>query len=681
MAGARVAARPPRARRGASRRGRGRRTSAGSPRAPTTRTCSSSASSWEASCGPWTAGRRGEDHRPGAQRDVHSLAWHPRERGRAYEAGGGGTAFSVDEGETWRPADDGRDRHYSWSVATDPEDPDWLVRVGQHGPVRGARPRRPSGADLPAARRGAVEPLGGGLPDPLDSMAYALAPVEGRLFAGLADGRIYESRDGGDEEAARPHERRPAGPARARRRRVTRVVALDIGTSSARALAYDESGERVAGAGRLERYTETRGHSGRLGEFDADELASVAEGAVEVARREAGGSVALVATSCFWHSLVAIDGRGRPLTPVLTWRDTRSEPDAERLRREIDAADVHRRTGCPLHASFWPAKLRRLRREAPDVSPRPTGSSRSPTSSCSGSRVSCRRASRWRAGRASGASTAGGTGSSSTRSASSRSAWRGSPTSRWTVGSPRSATAPAPTSAPGPRAASAPRPCSERPVRFRVLYATGDPAAEAGPVPLPAGRGARRRGRLPLRRRQPRRLARADAPRSSARTPAGSPTSRPAPAALSFWRSSAASGAPAGTRRRGVRSPGSRSPPSRARSSTPRSRASRSGSPRSPPPARPPRARRERGRPAGEPGLGADRRRRGRSPVRLSGVAEGSARGAAVAALERLGVDVLDSPFGETLEPRPERTAFYLEARERQRALRTPDKTSSSPSR
>jgi hypothetical protein len=54
-----------------------------------------------------------QDHRPGAQRDVHSLAWHPGVGGRAYEAGGGGAAFSEDAGETWRQADDGRDRHYT----------------------------------------------------------------------------------------------------------------------------------------------------------------------------------------------------------------------------------------------------------------------------------------------------------------------------------------------------------------------------------------------------------------------------------------------------------------------------------------------------------------------------------------------------------------------------------------
>src|SRR5262245_63456809 len=52
-------------------------------------------------------GQSWEDHRPGAQRDVHSLAWHPHTPVRAYEAGGGGAAFSTDAGETWQPADDG----------------------------------------------------------------------------------------------------------------------------------------------------------------------------------------------------------------------------------------------------------------------------------------------------------------------------------------------------------------------------------------------------------------------------------------------------------------------------------------------------------------------------------------------------------------------------------------------
>ena len=59
-------------------------------------------------------GQTWADHRPGAQRDVHALAWHPKASGRAYEAGGGGAAWSHDGGQTWQGADAGRDRHCTW---------------------------------------------------------------------------------------------------------------------------------------------------------------------------------------------------------------------------------------------------------------------------------------------------------------------------------------------------------------------------------------------------------------------------------------------------------------------------------------------------------------------------------------------------------------------------------------
>jgi hypothetical protein len=139
-----------------------------------------------------------QDQRPGAQRDVHSLAWHPRVSGRAYEAGGGGAAFSEDAGDTWQPADEGRDRHYTWSVAVDPDDPElWYVSAST-GPFA-AHGRADPQARIYGRRAG--EPwraLAGGLPDPLPAMPYALLAVEGRVFAGFADGQIWESVDRGE---------------------------------------------------------------------------------------------------------------------------------------------------------------------------------------------------------------------------------------------------------------------------------------------------------------------------------------------------------------------------------------------------------------------------------------------------------------------------------------------------
>jgi gluconokinase len=122
---------------------------------------------------------------------------------------------------------------------------------------------------------------------------------------------------------------------------MTRVVALDVGSSSVRAVAYREDGTPEPGEAHL-------AYTG----LDADDLVD----ACRTVLSQVGEGDAL-AISCFWHSLVAVDERDRPLTPVLTWRDRLGEPPA------VDPADYHRRTGCFLHPSFWPAKIRRLEAE------------------------------------------------------------------------------------------------------------------------------------------------------------------------------------------------------------------------------------------------------------------------------------------------------------------------------
>ena len=139
-------------------------------------------------------GETWQDHRPGAQPDVHSLAWHPRVEGRAYEAGGGGSAWSDDWGETWHPADNGRDRNYTWAVAVDPEDPERSYVSASTGPFAAH-----GGGDPQARlyRRVPGEPWQA-LDLSLPAMAYALLTRDGRVFCGLGNGELWESRDGGD---------------------------------------------------------------------------------------------------------------------------------------------------------------------------------------------------------------------------------------------------------------------------------------------------------------------------------------------------------------------------------------------------------------------------------------------------------------------------------------------------
>ena len=126
------------------------------------------------------------------------------------------------------------------------------------------------------------------------------------------------------------------------------VLALDVGSSSVRAQQFDERGE-ADGELRQEKY-------------ESDDPAEVAA----VVRRVLGDEEP-DATSCFAHSLVAVDRNWNALTPILGWRDTRSTEEADRLARKLDPVAVHARTGAFLHPSFWPAKLAWLAGTEPDT--------------------------------------------------------------------------------------------------------------------------------------------------------------------------------------------------------------------------------------------------------------------------------------------------------------------------
>ena len=130
-----------------------------------------------------------------------------------------------------------------------------------------------------------------------------------------------------------------------------RVLALDVGSSSTRAGAYNERGRQAAEPAR-------RSYTSSEGQLDADELLRAAE----AVHAEAGDADAL-GISCFWHSLLLLDEHERPLTPVLLWQDRRATPQAEALAERLDAREVYARTGCTFHPSFWPAKLEWLRAE------------------------------------------------------------------------------------------------------------------------------------------------------------------------------------------------------------------------------------------------------------------------------------------------------------------------------
>ena len=121
----------------------------------------------------------------------------------------------------------------------------------------------------------------------------------------------------------------------------------------------------VPGASTRSRYTPTLTQDGGVEHDPAVLLEAVAACLDAVTRASRRDDIRAVGVTTFWHGLLGFDAAGRPVTPIFTWADSRSAPDAALLRRALDDRTLHARTGCHLHSSYWPAKLRWLARERP----------------------------------------------------------------------------------------------------------------------------------------------------------------------------------------------------------------------------------------------------------------------------------------------------------------------------
>lgn len=142
----------------------------------------------------------------------------------------------------------------------------------------------------------------------------------------------------------------------------TLALALDIGTSSARALIFDPEGRSLAGAKRPYGWRTTA--DGGM-ETEAGTIVAAAAAALDAVLADPPGPVAAVGLTSMWHTLVGVGEDGRPTTPVYSWSDMRARGAAAELRRQLDGGAVHRRTGAALHPCFLPVRLAWLRQAEP----------------------------------------------------------------------------------------------------------------------------------------------------------------------------------------------------------------------------------------------------------------------------------------------------------------------------
>jgi gluconokinase len=147
------------------------------------------------------------------------------------------------------------------------------------------------------------------------------------------------------------------------------VLALDLGSGSLRAIVYDRLGREVAGTEGRTPTSWLRTPDGGV-EADADALVAGTGAAIDAALAGAGAAaseIRAVGISTFWHNLLGLDARGRPVTPLYSWADGRSASAVAALRGRLDEEAVRRRTGCVFHPSYLPARLLWLRTVRPEA--------------------------------------------------------------------------------------------------------------------------------------------------------------------------------------------------------------------------------------------------------------------------------------------------------------------------
>ena len=147
------------------------------------------------------------------------------------------------------------------------------------------------------------------------------------------------------------------------------ILAVDIGSSAVKAGLYD------AQANALPHTLVSVPHQQRTAadgthEEDAEEIQRATESAIDGALEAAGDKaahIAAVGLDAMASTILGVDSRHDPVTPVFTYADTRTASDVDALQGSIDVDATYQRTGVMQHTSYVPGRVNWMRRTDPDT--------------------------------------------------------------------------------------------------------------------------------------------------------------------------------------------------------------------------------------------------------------------------------------------------------------------------
>lgn len=126
------------------------------------------------------------------------------------------------------------------------------------------------------------------------------------------------------------------------------VLAIDIGTTSTKVLAVLPNGQVIKS---LQSFYPTHYPAPGFAEQDPKQILEAVYHCIGGVLDSVSGIDQLVGISfsSAMHSLMAVDHRGEPQSPLMIWADTRSSSHAQALRNTSWGDELHERTGTAVH--------------------------------------------------------------------------------------------------------------------------------------------------------------------------------------------------------------------------------------------------------------------------------------------------------------------------------------------
>jgi xylulokinase len=140
-----------------------------------------------------------------------------------------------------------------------------------------------------------------------------------------------------------------------------RLIGLDVGTSSVKAVVIDERGRVLTEAQR--EYPVSMPHPG-WSEQDPEQWWQATRAVLAQLDAPAAAGIGLTGQM---HGLVALDADRRPLRPAILWNDGRSQPQADEIERRLGVPRLVELSGNRVLAGFTAPKLAWMAEREPDL--------------------------------------------------------------------------------------------------------------------------------------------------------------------------------------------------------------------------------------------------------------------------------------------------------------------------